>query len=195
MGYSHCDKHDECATNGCDSCEREALECMRDWEVIYDAAYRYSPSEDLRHLRMIEIAERMKLDEGRGQRMGEESKQEMVTIEVPLEQAEHVLEHGQPKNCDGEIWVSACKAALDARKSKYERWCEFFAKGWKTAAGWESDGYCQTTAKLIASAPEMVKALVKTSKMVERDDGWKHVFDAIKLALPEYVIDEVFGGK
>jgi hypothetical protein len=34
MGYSHCEKHDEAATNGCDSCDREELAAMTDYQVI-----------------------------------------------------------------------------------------------------------------------------------------------------------------
>ena len=64
MGYSHCDLHDEDATNGCDSCTKERLEGLKDWEVIRQSAYLCSLDDRRTHERILEIAERMRIIQG-----------------------------------------------------------------------------------------------------------------------------------
>ncbi len=57
MGYSHCDQHNEDATNGCESCYREELEVMTDAQVIRHTMV--SADDHLLHERLCAIANRL----------------------------------------------------------------------------------------------------------------------------------------
>lgn len=58
MGYSHCEKHDEAATNGCESCYKEDLAALSDAEVLRRVAVL---DYDDRYLekRLFDIARRL----------------------------------------------------------------------------------------------------------------------------------------
>ena len=47
MGYDHCEKHNENATNGCASCEREEIDSRTDAQCIEMALIEFSPHGQL----------------------------------------------------------------------------------------------------------------------------------------------------
>lgn len=122
-------------------------------------------------------------------------KEEMVTIEVPLEHVKHVAKYGDPGSQDrNEVWIAACKAALDARKSKYERWREELdtdGKFWDEHLLRERFVVGPKTARLMAAAPQLLEALINIS----RSGRWTlSANEAIKVALPDDVAEEVISG-
>ncbi len=126
----------------------------------------------------------------------EETEQEMVSIEVPLEQVVYVFKHGQPKNQDNEIWIAACGKVLDARKSKFERWLKEISQPdsrvWYPGPSmrWISNP-CQ--AKLLAAAPKMIEKLIMAHKLLSEHRMFRYEVDelqkVIELALPKDVAE------
>lgn len=126
-----------------------------------------------------------------------DDKQEMVTIsyEVTVEKAKAMVSRGSCWNTNAQ---AAARKALDARKSKYERWRERMADMWdrkpqynsmedflrdNQSHGWEND-----IAQLMAAAPELLEALIE--EMCGRGIDTE-TMAAIRKALPEDVADEV----
>jgi hypothetical protein len=60
MGYSHCDGHDEDATNGCRSCDQEEIDSTSDYNVIRRASHNFR-DDDLMRDRLLAIADAMEL--------------------------------------------------------------------------------------------------------------------------------------
>jgi hypothetical protein len=140
--------------------------------------------------------------------MSEKDKQEMVTIEVPLEWAK--LRASKPitphQGVDPSHVDAACRAALEARKTKLERWREAMGFPWelniyslillRADSARDVLGDCTTDeARLMAAAPQLLEALIAEyldpgnceQQRVSLVEG------ALKAALPEDVADEVLG--
>lgn len=90
----------------------------------------------------------------------------------------------------------ACRKALDARKSKYERWCE--RRSWPTQEDFEVDNYLPEAAKLLAAAPELFQTLVDLLVLVRHrglleasDNEDIAAIEAIRKAAPIGVVDEI----
>ena len=130
-----------------------------------------------------------------------EDENEMVTIEVPLQWAKDTVGDVSELHEGGDAIVyRSCKAALDARKSLYERWRE------RAGLPWINDGQVMDAVKLptgrrlMAAAPELLGALLKLTAAYEKHvivgtrfhDG-HYTKIAIKLALPADVAKEQLG--
>lgn len=136
-----------------------------------------------------------------------DDKQEMVTIEVPVTWAENVRSKGADAYCmnDKAIVEANVSKALDARKSKYERWRDSRELPWTCASPGvlnDSTGSRIATgdasdAKLLAAAPELLEALIPLTVrhlcFVDYQKAARIAAKAIRAALPEDVADEVLG--
>lgn len=97
----------------------------------------------------------------------------------------------------------ACRVALAARKTKYERWREMVVEGdissrfWTVERMMEGAGsQASYTARLMAAAPQLLDALLVLANVVkqqERLPGYVKATRAIRDALPEDVADEELG--
>lgn len=133
--------------------------------------------------------------------MSEKEETEMVTIEVPLEWAEERASRGKDDGIYAQV-DDTCRKALAARKTKYERWKEDLST--VNNPVWarqllEKRGWSNTTAKLMAAAPQLLEALIALHALAKRRgayDPLDHDVDckavvAIAAALPKDVADEV----
>ena len=126
-----------------------------------------------------------------------DDKTEMVTIEVPVELADWYSNRPNMPQAKASEMITICRKALAARKSLYERWREGIPV--RTQRGKElrtsnTTVTCQyeSEAKLLAAAPQLLKALIVAHKMLKGlgvIDG--NQCEAICEALPEPVADEV----
>lgn len=55
MGYTHCDRHDEDATNGCGSCDRERINALSDDAFLRELA-REGGLDDWQRRRLLAIS-------------------------------------------------------------------------------------------------------------------------------------------
>lgn len=133
-----------------------------------------------------------------------EKKTEMVTLSIPLREVERI-QSIDPKAFGGPSGVPqtilACRAALAARKTKYERWRDGLAD-----IGYRTNGRIAIneevlaiqghgTARLMAAAPELLDALIDEVRacgfsMRQAEDT---TLEAIRKALPADVAAEVLG--
>jgi hypothetical protein len=137
------------------------------------------------------------------------SKKETITIEVPVEWAEDVVnsrEKGAHRmyepvsyNLEGSVY-SKCKQALDARMTPLEEWEEdlhldynvaYFAKALAERSLYPG----LHDAKLMAASMQMLKALIEVIKPATENGYWddrvKVAKAAIHAALPENVAKDV----
>jgi hypothetical protein len=127
----------------------------------------------------------------------QDDSEEMVTISVPLRTAQALLK-SSPCSYDWPMVAAqeAARAALDARKSKYERWKESLCPG-------------KADANLMAAAPQLLDALIEVRAKLGGDGAInlrpgvyaydifretnEHAEAAIRAAVPEDVADELLG--
>lgn len=134
-------------------------------------------------------------------------KQETVTIEVPVEFARCYARDPWKTTMGANCPVTkACRAALEARKTKLERWRDDIGLPWTNSRDerWTVTGDGRDLigddanidhARLMAAAPQLLEALIQCA--IDYEDG--NYFpddqfnDAIRAALPEDVAAEVLG--
>lgn len=136
--------------------------------------------------------------------MSDES--EMVTIELPVSAATAYAESDAIYGSQHQKAVmAACKAALEARKSKYEKWREQLEVPWELGVHGEvrdalssvinnmdNDSCTLDQARLMAAAPQLLEALIHFIGMPLKGSALdRQVIDAIRAALPEDVASEV----
>ena len=123
---------------------------------------------------------------------------EMVTIELPADIAERYRDAWLGKGLN-EALAEACHKALEARKSKYERWREMIDNAYNrppisNAPKLVADYYRGShPGKLLMAAPQLLDALIEARRVYKREAGWGDSShdNAIRAALPEDVADEV----
>ena len=138
-----------------------------------------------------------------------EDENEMVTIKIPVASADHLLDEGC--DFDEKLWApvrSSVRAALDARKSLYERWLDDWGSMDRRVECLISNGWEEGEATTMAAAPDLLPALIDARRQLillnvvggctcsnpDCDNRDLDIIDdAIKLALPPDVAAEVIG--
>ncbi len=132
---------------------------------------------------------------------------EKITIEISVEDAVEFAKYTSLNpNADSYArFCEQCKAALDARKSLYEKWQGDMKSPWIQVG---IEGYVrdrngealpgnEESSKLVAAAPQMLDACIKVFRFVKGVKGNSVSYDTlvntIRAALPDDVADEVLG--
>jgi hypothetical protein len=130
------------------------------------------------------------------------SEAELVTIQVPTAwaRAHAEIDSRRPaiyvySTQDAARVKDACQAALDARKSKLERWRETISiprEMLHCKTSWSANN-----AKLMAAAPLLLEALITVMRDTSGEidpEGWEScAYEAIRAAVPEEVAAEILG--
>lgn len=132
---------------------------------------------------------------------------EKITIEISVEDAVEFAKYTSLNpNADSYVrFCEQCKAGVDARKSKYEKWQGFRRLPWRQGEQSECLKVFDNTflkmpsngddAKLVAAAPQMLDACIKVFRFIKGVKGNSVSYDTlvniIRAALPDDVADEV----